>query len=1149
MRKFVFLLGMALAAVLMSTSAVCAAQTDSIQYQLVIRDSEGHLVANKHVNMRFSLMSGGQTFYEETMLTTTNKYGNIDVMIGTGNALKGSMKDVPWSTMDISLKVDSDTDGGTDFRELGTVPIAAAPYAMYAATAGSNANNGSPKDGEPLFEVSDRNGQPVFAVYNDGIVVYVDESNPDKAKRSGLIVTGRRATKENGAGNDYFAVTTEGTHIYVDDADASKAKRSGLIVTGRRATKDDANDYLTIDAEGTHIFVDSASDDKAKRSGLIVTGRRATKDGEQVKILTIDANSTQIFIDDTDDSKAKRSGLIVTGRRATKDGESIENDYFTVTADGTQVVVDIPDDNKSDTKAKRSGLIVTGRRATKAGSDMFAVNGSLTTVYVDDTDASKAKRSGLIVTGRRATKNDINYVDIDADRTILNTNTMNVGAPDDSLITMQMRQGLLFINSDLALDGELLQWLKLPQVDDPYKLIVTKDTAISNSDLVYNIMDDYSEFVSLAQLDEDKRCFPLKNREQLLAFDQNGNITDNLDNAVVAVDYDRMLGIHPIKPCNNLTITFAVVNYDGYWMWSMQGGSTAMLTDPINYREFNITIKAADIEPTIAINVATYYNGHDGNDNRIYPGEATVDGVSAVGNNSNAYLISTKEVVYGTKVKIEAKAYDGYVFAGWTIKSSLNADFPDGSSTENPLIITATKSLYYFPVFLKLEDPLYVKHTRGMEWCDGGDDANSGTYECDALYTVGRALEILAGYNAPNANFTIDVAEYNEDFEIGSEFDGKAGTLTLTNSIFEYGSSGKVTITTTVPVGIESKYSYAEEIDGGFAVGAGASLALQKVNVNSVELNATAKFIMVGAEVTEPIQLADGQTITLYTTGNKATITPAKYDEDLPILTVPAEFGSDAAALLAAEAENFSVTQGALPQGYSADDGWHWIIGTDGKLALSDMITYEFDDYSLGTNTSNSRYFTKTKDELIEGRKYRFTVASGFTNLSGLCNMLYDGNLSSSYVNYYGGKHFGESILDLSNARSINHSNTNYVNSNLGSYYTTFDNNIITIILPYETSISGQSNLFMNVQDALKEIKLATGNTYSGNGAISNGAFVYTIGSGSTAARYLYCYPSQREGTTYTIPNDVNAIYDAAFYMNANLETIENLGQITQVGG
>ena len=273
---------------------------DSIQYQLVIRNAAGKLITNKQVNMKFSLVNGGQSFYEETQKTTTDKYGNINVFIGTGTAVKGAMKDVPWSTMDISLKVESDTDGGNNFKELGTVPIAAAPYAMFAATAGSNANGGSPKDGEALFEVCDRDGQPVFAVYNSGIVVYVDESNP-KAKRSGLVVTGR--SSKDGESADYFAVDAEGTHIYVDDADeTAKAKRSGLVVTGRSASKS------------------ASTDEKYKTDD-----RTATKtDG--VDVFTVSGGLTTVYVDDTDNAKAARSGFVVTGRTASKDGEIIDID-------------------------------------------------------------------------------------------------------------------------------------------------------------------------------------------------------------------------------------------------------------------------------------------------------------------------------------------------------------------------------------------------------------------------------------------------------------------------------------------------------------------------------------------------------------------------------------------------------------------------------------------------------------------------------------------------------------------------------------------------------------------------------------------------------------------------------------------------------
>jgi len=98
-------------------------------------------------------------------------------------------------------------------------------------------------------------------------------------------------------------------HIYIDDADenTSKAKRSGLVVTGRKATKSAVTDenHKTIDrtatkAEGADVFAVSDglttvyiddSGDKAKRSGFVVTGRKASK-GEE--IIDIDGKRTNL---------------------------------------------------------------------------------------------------------------------------------------------------------------------------------------------------------------------------------------------------------------------------------------------------------------------------------------------------------------------------------------------------------------------------------------------------------------------------------------------------------------------------------------------------------------------------------------------------------------------------------------------------------------------------------------------------------------------------------------------------------------------------------------------------------------------------------------------------------------------------------------
>ena len=245
-------------------------------------------------------------------------------------------------------------------------------------------------DEEAIFAVRDKDGNIVFAVYPNGVRVYVDE-NDSKAKRSGLIVTGRNTKGD--AEKDYLIVNPTGTQVIVDENDG-KAKRSGLIVTGRNTKGEADQDYLIVNPTGTQVIVDE-NDGKAKRSGLIVTGRNTKGEAEQ-DYLIVNPTGTQVIVDEND-GKAKRSGLIVTGRNTKGDAEQ---DYLIVNPTGTQVIVD-----ENDGKAKRSGLIVTGRNTKgDAEQDYLIVNPTGTQVIVDENDG-KAKRSGLIVTGRN-TKGD-----------------------------------------------------------------------------------------------------------------------------------------------------------------------------------------------------------------------------------------------------------------------------------------------------------------------------------------------------------------------------------------------------------------------------------------------------------------------------------------------------------------------------------------------------------------------------------------------------------------------------------------------------------------------------------------------------------------------------------------------------------------------
>ena len=340
------------AIVLAIVSAVPTFAQDSFAYQAVIRDANGELITNKEVNLKFSLMQGNSTYYVETQKAKANEYGNISVEIGKGTATQGAMADVPWSTFDIRMKVEVDAAGGNKFVTLGETKFLPVPYAMYAATSDAATVSGATKAGENLFEVTDRDGNTVFAVTPNGIVVYVDDTPDSKAARSGFIVTGRTATKD-GQTNDYFTVTADGTQVFIDD-DPSKAARSGFIVTGRTASKNQSadsyeksdrtadTDLFAIDGSLTTVYVDEDSDsnrDKAARSGFVVTGRTATKGG---KIVDINAQKTDIITSEfTVMEKATESTEPIVDPSGEEPAPTQPKSLFTITGGQVEVTTEV----------------------------------------------------------------------------------------------------------------------------------------------------------------------------------------------------------------------------------------------------------------------------------------------------------------------------------------------------------------------------------------------------------------------------------------------------------------------------------------------------------------------------------------------------------------------------------------------------------------------------------------------------------------------------------------------------------------------------------------------------------------------------------------------------------------------------------------
>ncbi|OFX82268.1 MAG: hypothetical protein A2W99_09430 [Bacteroidetes bacterium GWF2_33_16] len=130
--------------------------------------------------------------------------------------------------------------------------------------------------GEALFAVVNASGDTVFAVYPDGVKVFVD---PDaKGKVGGFAVSGRTPTKEGG-NVEYFRVTPDSTRIYVNDSIGAKGKVGGFAVSGRTPTKEyGIKDYFIVNRDSTRIYIDSTAS-KGKVGGFAVSGRTPTKAG------------------------------------------------------------------------------------------------------------------------------------------------------------------------------------------------------------------------------------------------------------------------------------------------------------------------------------------------------------------------------------------------------------------------------------------------------------------------------------------------------------------------------------------------------------------------------------------------------------------------------------------------------------------------------------------------------------------------------------------------------------------------------------------------------------------------------------------------------------------------------------------------------
>ena len=273
-------------------------------YQAIARDGSGNILPNTSLQAMMyvqSLSTGGTIFWKELHSSvTTNSFGLFTLVVGTGTRQTESTVAlfdlIDWSVTPKYLK--TEIYYSSSWKDMGTSQLMSVPYAMTSGDLTGTVDKLSVKGTtsgleDALFEVKNKDGQTVFAVYNEGVRVYV--SDGAKAVKGGFAVGGFGTDKAESS--KYLFVGKDSVRIYLDTNPLTKKLKGGFAVGGYDLTKGTVQDYLDVNADSVRIYIDSNPATKKLKGGFAVGGYDMTKDGG-LKFLKITPDSTRILTSD-----------------------------------------------------------------------------------------------------------------------------------------------------------------------------------------------------------------------------------------------------------------------------------------------------------------------------------------------------------------------------------------------------------------------------------------------------------------------------------------------------------------------------------------------------------------------------------------------------------------------------------------------------------------------------------------------------------------------------------------------------------------------------------------------------------------------------------------------------------------------------------
>jgi hypothetical protein len=138
-------------------------------YQSIVKDNKGNSINNKNIGFRITILldKWNTKLYSESHTVMSSDQGKVTLMIGKGKRIEGDFQKINWSNTPFQLKIETDLQGGENYKITNTVVLNPLPYAIQA------------QNGAPFFDEKDTNK---ILAYCDNELKWVKNGCPPKVE-------------------------------------------------------------------------------------------------------------------------------------------------------------------------------------------------------------------------------------------------------------------------------------------------------------------------------------------------------------------------------------------------------------------------------------------------------------------------------------------------------------------------------------------------------------------------------------------------------------------------------------------------------------------------------------------------------------------------------------------------------------------------------------------------------------------------------------------------------------------------------------------------------------------------------------------------------------------------------------------------------